>query len=690
MCYNKPRYRELISMKKEEIVKQIETNYQMFLQLVWELRQVKKMTLRSFIDNVSVAYELKRECDEYPDIQLDNRTQKMSIAIERFLKLYVGLYDLYLDVQEEDKEIFDFTVEEYLTLLCEDKKKDAYQHNIQLIENRLAKIDFKDYIVKKKNSKKTIFNNERQIKQVKGDYLSKLQTVRKKLSRDLKNGFTFDFYYKYMTGYYSRSLKTIEKSFVHQATLKQVTSPLKEKAIHREIEAITKTVAQLDKVIKPLAMKKVTFRNGDHLSLHEIDLLNDVGYYDMISRLPEAEVKTIEKQMRKLEKELTHPVTSKKKKKHKKESLSSKSLTAVKKKINHWKENSKVYDQWMTIFSKYSLESEASYHYHTCKMIQENVYDLRAKKALQIQKRLEKTAKVQLRGNDDQDMDTITKLSANCMEKKLDKALCSTNLDREDNYLALLESASEYMNFYHEQKPSHKRSFIVTLSALGVVACLGISSLFRLGNVNSKEFTTVNENTIETDTDEDDLAFGESEFETSSILSTSSHDSTTENETVNDIDLGHSESKETEAIDNFFNSRVVSNESDGEINHVSAPSSSAVTNLEVSPLVYLEEFTLQEGAKVYSNIHMNEEDGKVPYFNQDTVREAYKVVFLLDGIEYDILLSDTDLCQQYQNLGAEVIGYLAINENSKDVNGNVNPSLVEGFYQVEDIKQLVR
>lgn len=676
-------------MKKEEIIKQIETNYQMFLQLVWELRQVKNMTLRSFIDNVSIAYELKRECNEYPDIKLDNRTEKMSIAIERFLKLYVGLYDLYLDVQEEDNETLKFTVEEYLTLLRDDKKKDAYQHNIQLIENRLAKIDFKDYIVKKKNSKKTIFNNERQIKQIKGDYLSKLQTVRKKLSRDLKNGFTFDFYYKYMTGYYSRSLKAIEKSFVNQATLKQVTSPLKEKAIRREIKEISKAMVQLDNLILPLAMKKVTLKNGERLSLHEIDLLNDDGYYDMISRLPEDEVKAKEKQMRKLSKELAHSLSSKKKKKHKKESFSSKSLAVVKKKINHWQENSKLYDKWMTISSKYSLESEASYHYHTCKMIQESVHHLNTKKALQIQKRLEKTAKMQLRGNDEQDMDTITKLSANCMEKKLDKALYSTNLDREDNYLALLKSASEYMNFYREQKPSHKRSFIVTLSALGVVTCLGISSLFRLGNVNSKEFTSVNENTFETDMDEDDLALSESELETSSILSTSSRESTAENETVNDIDLGYSGSKEKETLDNSSNSRTVSNERDGEISRVSVPSSS-VKNLEVSSLAYLEEFTLQEGAKVYSNVHMNEEEGKVPYYDQDVVRQAYKVVFLLDGIEYDVLLSDTALCQQYQNLGAEVIGYLAINENSKDVNGNVNPTLAEGFYQVEDIKQLVR
>lgn len=676
-------------MKKEEIIKQIETNYQMFLQLVWELRQVKNMTLRSFIDNVSIAYELKRECNEYPDIKLDNRTEKMSIAIERFLKLYVGLYDLYLDVQEEDNETLKFTVEEYLTLLRDDKKKDVYQHNIQLIENRLAKIDFKDYIVKKKNSKKTIFNNERQIKQIKGDYLSKLQTVRKKLSRDLKNGFTFDFYYKYMTGYYSRSLKAIEKSFVNQATLKQVTSPLKEKAIRREIKEISKAMVQLDNLILPLAMKKVTLKNGERLSLHEIDLLNDDGYYDMISRLPEDEVKAKEKQMRKLSKELAHSLSSKKKKKHKKESFSSKSLAVVKKKINHWQENSKLYDKWMTISSKYSLESEASYHYHTCKMIQESVHHLNTKKALQIQKRLEKTAKMQLRGNDEQDMDTITKLSANCMEKKLDKALYSTNLDREDNYLALLKSASEYMNFYREQKPSHKRSFIVTLSALGVVTCLGISSLFRLGNVNSKEFTSVNENTFETDMDEDDLALSESELETSSILSTSSRESTAENETVNDIDLGYSGSKEKETLDNSSNSRTVSNERDGEISRVSVPSSS-VKNLEVSSLAYLEEFTLQEGAKVYSNVHMNEEEGKVPYYDQDVVRQAYKVVFLLDGIEYDVLLSDTALCQQYQNLGAEVIGYLAINENSKDVNGNVNPTLAEGFYQVEDIKQLVR
>lgn len=673
-------------MKKEEIIKQIETNYQMFLQLVWELRQVKNMTLRSFIDNVSIAYELKRECNEYPDIQLDNRTQKMSIAIERFLKLYVGLYDLYLDVQEEDNETLKFTVEEYLTLLRDDKKKDAYQHNIQLIENRLAKIDFKDYIVKKKNSKKTIFNNERQIKQIKGDYLSKLQTVRKKLSRDLKNGFTFDFYYKYMTGYYSRSLKVIEKSFVNQATLKQVTSPLKEKAIRREIKEISKAMVQLDNLILPLAMKKVTLKNGERLSLHEIDLLNDVGYYDMISRLPEDEVKAIEKQMRKLSKELAHSLSSKKKKKHKKESFSSKSLAVVKEKINHWQENSKLYDKWMTISSKCSLESEASYHYRTCRMIQENVHHLRTKKALQIQKRLEKTAKMSLRGNDDQDMDTITKLSASCMEKKLDKALYSTNLDREDNYLALLESASEYMNFYHEQKSSHKRGFVVKLSAFGVVACLSIASLFRLGNANSKEFTAVNENTIETDMDEDDLTFTEPELETSSIPFTPSSKMVTEK--VVEKEREKTKVEESGVLENTSNVKVVSNNESKEDSLVEVPS--VVSNLEVSPLAYLEEFTLQEGAKVYSNIHMNEEEGKVPYYDQDVVRQAYKVVFLLDGEEYDVLLSDVELCQQYQNLGAEVIGYLAVNENSKDVNGNVNPSLVEGFYQVDDVKQLVR
>lgn len=673
-------------MKKEEIIKQIETNYQMFLQLVWELRQVKNMTLRSFIDNVSIAYELKRECNEYPDIKLDNRTEKMSIAIERFLKLYVGLYDLYLDVQEEDNETLKFTVEEYLTLLRDDKKKDAYQHNIQLIENRLAKIDFKDYIVKKKNSKKTIFNNERQIKQIKGDYLSKLQTVRKKLSRDLKNGFTFDFYYKYMTGYYSRSLKVIEKSFVNQATLKQVTSPLKEKAIRREIKEISKAMVQLDNLILPLAMKKVTLKNGERLSLHEIDLLNDVGYYDMISRLPEDEVKAIEKQMRKLSKELAHSLSSKKKKKHKKESFSSKSLAVVKEKINHWQENSKLYDKWMTISSKYSLESEASYHYRTCRMIQENVHHLRTKKALQIQKRLEKTAKMSLRGNDDQDVDTITKLSASCMEKKLDKALYSTNLDREDNYLALLESASEYMNFYHEQKSSHKRGFVVKLSAFGVVACLSIASLFRLGNANSKEFTAVNENTIETDMDEDDLTFTEPELETSSIPFTPSSKMVTEK--VVEKEREKTKVEESGVLENTSNVKVVSNNESKEDSLVEAPS--VVSNLEVSPLAYLEEFTLQEGAKVYSNIHMNEEEGKVPYYDQDVVRQAYKVVFLLDGEEYDVLLSDVELCQQYQNLGAEVIGYLAVNENSKDVNGNVNPSLVEGFYQVDDVKQLVR
>ena len=219
-----------MEMKKEkaEVVKQIEMNYQMFLQLVWELRQVRKMTLGSLIDNVNLAYELKRECDLLPDTKLDNRTETMSIAIDRFLKLYVGLYDLYLDAQEEGKEILDFTVEEYLSLLRNDKKKQAYEHNLQLIEGRLAKMDFKEYTVRKRENKKKFSVNKRQIKRVKEDYLEKLQTLRKKLSDDLKNGLTFDFYHKYVTGYYTCSLKTVEKSFVNQASLKQVTSPLKQ------------------------------------------------------------------------------------------------------------------------------------------------------------------------------------------------------------------------------------------------------------------------------------------------------------------------------------------------------------------------------------------------------------------------------------------------------------------------------
>lgn len=676
-------------MKKEDITKQIETNYQMFLQLVWELRHVKKMTLRSFLDNVNVAYELKRECDGLSDIKLDNRTQKMFIAIERFLNLYGGLYDLYLDVQEEDKETFNFTVEEYLASLRDAKKKKAYQHNIQLIENRLAKIDFKDYMVKKKKTKKTIFNYERQIKQVRGDYLAKVQTVRKKLSRDLKNGLTFDFYYKYITGYYSLSLKSIEKSFFHQATLKQATSSLNEKTIRREIKEISKAMVQLDNLILPLAKRKVILKSGESLSLHEIDLLNDVGYYDMISRLPEAEVKIVEKQMRKLGKELALFTPSKKKKKDKKESFSSKSLAVARKNLNHWKENSKVY-RWLSIPSKYSLDSGTSYHYHTCKMIQENVNHLKPEKVLQIQNRLKKIAKMQFRGNDDQDVMMITKLSADSLEKKLTKALYSTNLDREYNYSTFLESANEYMNFYHEQKISHKRKFIGGLSVFGIAAFLGISSLFRLGNITSKEAIAVNGSTIETDMDEDDLAFNESELETSSMFSPSSYDSVTKSETVNDIASEHRESKEKEIVDKSSSLKVNANESDGKITSMSTPSSSVVTNLEVSPLTYLEKFTLQEGAKVYSNVHMSEDDGKVPYFNQDTVREAYKVVFLLDGVEYDVLLSDTELCQQYQNLGAEVIGYLAINENSKDINGNINPSLAEGFYQVEDVKKLVK
>ncbi len=692
LCYNRPRYWELISMEmkkeKAEVVKQIEMNYQMFLQLVWELRQVRKMTLGSLIDNVNLAYELKRECDLLPDTKLDNRTETMSIAIDRFLKLYVGLYDLYLDAQEEDKEILDFTVEEYLSLLRNDKKKQAYEHNLQLIEGRLAKMDFKEYTVRKRENKKKFSVNKRQIKRVKGDYLEKLQTLRKKLSDDLKNGLTFDFYHKYVTGYYTCSLKTVEKSFVNQASLKQVTSPLKEKAIRREREAISKIVAQLDGIVKPIETKKVTLRNGERLSLEEIDLLNANGYYDMISRVSEEELEKAEKTMRKLRKELNYYASPRKKNMHKKSKnvSSSTPLDVVQKKINHFKEASKIYNKWTKITSKFHFVSGVNYHYHTCQMIQKNGYYLTTK-ALQIQKRLERVTNIPLKGDDNRDLDTITKLSVNCMEKKLDKALYSTNLDREDNYSSLLESANEYIKFYQEQNFPRKQRFLVTLSAFGLVAGLGIASLFRLGDTHSTELATVNGNMIETDIDSDDLTFTEAELESSSIQITPSSESITEK--VEEKETEKPREEETVVLENTSSAEVVSNHEMKEVAQAKQ-TSSKVTNLEVTPLAYLEEFTLQEGAKVYSNIHMNEEDGKVPYYDQDTVREAYKVVFQLDGEEYDVLLSDIDLCQQYQDMGAQVIGYLAINGNSKDVNGNVNPSLAEGFYQVEDVKQLVR
>ena len=700
LCYNRPRYWELIRMKmkqeQEDIVKQVEMNYQLFLQLIWQLRQVRKMTLSSLIDNVNLAYELKRECDLLSDTKLNKRTETMSIAIDRFLKLYVGLYDLYLDVQEENKDNLDFTVEEYLSLLRNDKKKQAYEHNLQSIENCLAKIDFKEYVLKEKENKKKFSINKRQIRRVKEDYLKKLQTIRKKLSDDLKNGLTFDFYYRYKTGYYTRSLKRVEKSFLNQATLEQVSSPLKEKAIRREKNAISKTVMQLDNVVEKILNQKVVLKNGEKLSLDEIDLLNANGYYDMIDRMPDAEVDKVEKRMRKLRKKLNEYVSIKKKNRYKmrkKASLSS-PLAVVQRKINHVKEDSKVYDKWMGFIAKFPFVSGVNYHYHTCQMIQENGHHLTTKKALQIQKRLKRVKNISFKDND-QDLDTITKLSASCMEKKLDKALYSTNLDREDNYLSLLESTKEYIKFFQEQKSPHKKKVLISLSTLGLVAGLGIASLFRLGNTNSKELTVESKNTIEADTNNEDLTFGENTFEPTSMQITPSIENKTEKLEENKREELESKqrkkSSETEALvsEDISSTGVVSNRDVKASDHVEQVPS-AVSNLEVFPLTYLEEFTLQENAKVYSNIHMDEEEGKVPYYDHDVVRQAYKVVFLLDGIEYDVLLSDVELCRQFQNLGAEVIGYLAINDNSKEENGKVNPSLAEGFHRESDVKQLVR
>ncbi len=119
------------------------------------------------------------------------------------------------------------------------------------------------------------------------------------------------------------------------------------------------------------------------------------------------------------------------------------------------------------------------------------------------------------------------------------------------------------------------------------------------------------------------------------------------------------------------------------------PEKSPVTNLEVSeePLEYLEKVTLKEGARVYTTKFDMEkkENSKKPYLDYNDIRTGYVVVIKVDEELKHINLQETELIQQYLQDGGDIVGYLVANENSYNKDGEIDPTMVEGFYLEEDI-----
>ena len=693
-CYNKARYLELSFMKREKIIKQMVMNDQMILQSVWELRYLKKLSIPSFLANVNVAYEIKRDSERLYSSLSDEQKQEVDQLykeIKYYLHLYERIYPLFLALQEEENDI---TIGEYLSTL-DDPNKNTFSDDVQFVLEDIARIAY----LKKQTAKhvKRSYHGKRQERKLKYEYRQKLKRLKRNLCSDLKEGFTFHVYHNYDRNYYSRSLLAIEKYFLNKASVRQASCILEDKKLQKEIKKISKACTKLDKMMQS-TLEKNGKNIGEDLSKENVEYL-DHDYREIREKLSSQDIRKLEKKMKNLRATLIYPSilnSKKKKRKRKKNALTQTKHNTILPIVQSIR-NNKLYKKSRLLFSRIFVYG-ADYHYQTCKRIQKNGKHLTKKQISQLQKRLQKTATYKYNGEDKRDIHCITRVSASCMSKKLGN-LSSKKADRECNYSLLLDSANQYIKFYQDQGLNYKRGIIYSISTLGLVTCLGIASWLNFGKSLDTPIDR-QAKVIDIDNDQDPYLNEDEDKLFTDLVSSAKEDISVEGtkdvsvKETKDISVEGAKDvsvKETEkeiVIPTVVNGHE---KTEDNLELENNQESANIKNLSVSPLTYLEKFTLDSDAKVYPNVQaMVEGEAKTPYYDQMAVREAYKIVFLLDGEVYDVLLSNIELCEQYYELGAEVIGYLAINENSKDETGKIDSSLAEGFYRVDDVKRLVK
>lgn len=117
--------------------------------------------------------------------------------------------------------------------------------------------------------------------------------------------------------------------------------------------------------------------------------------------------------------------------------------------------------------------------------------------------------------------------------------------------------------------------------------------------------------------------------------------------------------------------------------------SNNISNLEVSEFIeyYSQPFTLVEGARTYSNMYDMSDDinSKKPSYDEEANRWVSRVIFEVEGTPVYVSITNEEKIAEYLEMGADVLGFSATNEFSKDQNGNIDPNKIEGYYSQDSV-----
>lgn len=832
-------------MEKEQI--QLLQDYKAKIEGQLELfKNLKGLTAGQLVDNYDAAMAIKKEIEskrEKGEI-CGEKEDRLASTIQKYLELYRGLTQYVEDVASKVNP--NVRVGKSLEELKDSKAKYVYSTNIGRIENVLnhrpydyqegskeksKKIDRKasSTTTSKKEAPKTssttpkkeapktsstspkkeaektssttkstsVDANERKSvrkePEGKNSYLEGIEIIQDKLKLDLRKGFTYGFYKKLDSNYYTNRLNELESAFIQQYGKRALENLQRDPEVAAKMIDVRTTLSTLNKDFRsflstPVPGIGVNGQSEDKpVKVDDLLIRSEEQFYNLIDTIPNSSAR-MERGIRKLYKsgvtavskkieaktgvhdiELKNrpQVAIKKKdisvktevsKEEKEDTKATKTENKAKAtmqmaalglstKFTQLMKDLKVKNFFTNLLSKWDMpfSSKVDYHYQTCKkFLRKKEQGLTYQDLLQISNRLAKSSsrKANKKTEKTSDLMVVYTTSVESMNSKM-KSICDGNgLSEEKLIDQVALSAEGFVDFYNEESKNRMLGVKKGLVAAGILALVGACSFvgFKLINKNKAGKDLVVSNKIEMESEaetesikeEKDIVVKETEiakeievvtiednFDTDKLAQdleswrkqketeeeTDKTTSKTENQTSTTTTSNKVESSTskkdttTSTIDAQTNSTSETTSStqeemkedtkkkeetdtnDKKDSNVTSPSK--VSNL----MVYEQEFTVKEGTRGYSNMYnLNRgEKSLKPRYSEDHIKNAYKVVFLIDDRPVDVSLSDTEKCEEYLSQGAEIIGYLAVNEYSYD-NGKINPSKTECFYDVDDIQ----
>ncbi len=382
---------------------------------------------------------------------------------------------------------------------------------------------------------------------------------------------------------------------------------------------------------------------------------------------------------------------------------------------------------WMSLSKP--LRFQADYHYNTCKkFLKKNNENLSYQDILSIAKRLEKSEKdvqkMPEKGRKKSELESLYTSSVKTMSSRAKTIQEGNGLSEKEMLYEMSLSAEGFVDFYNESHRDILLGVTRGLATVGLFAIIGLTGFLgmKFANKNQDDKTLVANRVVKTETvveskepestesveeskeveivsiddnyDKDQLEKDLAAWKQENRISESSEakeitvEETKKEETKEETKKEESKKEETTVEETKKEETSSMVEENTQANGTEDNEETVSVNHTVSNLmVFEQEFTVKEGTRGYSNMYnlKREEKSLKPKYAEDHVKNAYKVIFLVDDRPVDVILSDTEKCNKYLSEGAEVLGYLAVNEFSYE-NGKINPYKTECFYSVDDIQ----